>query len=125
MLCNLFHDVVNITRRVDSSVASRDALNNPVYGAPDTWDIVYEEINIRLSFSGKDMKVSSTGELIKPQGTGYCSKALTLRPMDRIIIVSSLGAPTGTEYVIESVWASYIMNGVVDHYEFSYTLPIV
>jgi hypothetical protein len=125
MLQTVFHDRVNILRRTDSDSASRDAFNNPVYGSPESWDPVYEDISLRLSFSGKDLKVSSTGELIKPQGTGYCNRDVILSSMDRIIIVSSPGAPAGTEYVINSVWASYRMNGVVDHYEFSYTLPIV
>jgi hypothetical protein len=124
MLSNLFHDTVNILRRIDTSSASRDAFNNPVYGDPTTWNIVYTNLKLRLAFSGKGMKISSTGEILKPQGQGYCSKYINIRPEDRIIIVSSPGVAVGTEYVVESVWSSYLMNNVVDHFEFSFNLPI-
>ena len=123
MIASIFSDVVSIRRR--SSNPSLDVLNNPVYGEESTWPYAYQNIRCRLAYSGKQMKISSTGELIFPQGQGYVSKDIILKPMDRIFIVKSAGISSNIEYVCEAVWPAYLMSNVLDHYEFSFALPIV
>jgi len=124
MIPAILKDLVNILRRIDPTTASRDVLNNPVYNDPTTWPVVYRNIYVRIAWSGKAMKISSTGELIYPTGIMYYPKNLTLQPMDRIVTVSTPGIPTGIEYTIEAVYPSFILHGVVDHYEASLHLPI-
>lgn len=124
MIPAIFTDVVNIKRRASTSTASRDTFNNFVYGDPTTWPVVYAGINVRLAWSGKQMKVSNTGELIYPTGTLYFPKIYILLPEDRIVNLSSPGIVSGIEYVIEAVYPAYLMHGVVDHYEGSVHLPI-
>ena len=122
MLANIFADTVNVLRR--TSTPSVDVLNNPNYGDPTTWNKVYSNIKVRLAYSGKMMTIKNTGEMIYPQGTGYAAKNIALQPMDRIVIVNSPGVPKGIEYFVEAVYPSYIMNGVVDHVEFAFHLPV-
>lgn len=124
MINGIFSDTVNASRRVSSTSASRDQFNNPIYGDPTTWPLIYTNIKVRLAWSGKQIRYSNTGELIYPSGTMYYSKFLTLKPEDRIITVVSPGIPTGIEYIIEAVYPSYILHGVVDHYEANVRLPI-
>ena len=122
MLQGLFSDIVNVRRR--PSNPTRDVLNNPNYGDPTTWPYAYQNIHVRLAWSGKSMKISSTGELIFQQGTLYFSKDLDLRPEDRIITVASDGVTKGIEYMITTTYPSYYMNGKVDHFEGNVVLPI-
>jgi len=124
MINAIFTDIVNVKRRISSTTASRDTFNNPVYGDPTTWPIVLAGIRVRLAWSGKQMKVSNTGELIYPAGTLYYPKTFTLMPEDRIVTLNSAGEPNGIEYVVEAIYPAYIMHGVVDHYEGSVHLPI-
>ena len=124
MINAIFKDIVNIKRRPATTTASRDSFNNPVYGDPTTWPVVLAGIPIRLAWSGKQMKVSSTGELIYPSGTLYYSRNYILMPEDRIVTVQTPGVPIGIEYVIEAIYPSYILHGVVDHYEGAVHLPI-
>jgi hypothetical protein len=70
------------------------------------------------------MQIKNTGELIYPTGQMYYPKTITLQPMDRVIITNSAGVTKGIEYVIEAVYPSYIMSGIVDHYEANFHLPI-
>ncbi len=122
MITAFYQDTVNILRRDEN--ASLDDLNNPNYGDPTTWPVVYKNIKVRLAWSGKRIQISSTGELIYPSGTLYYSKNYTLKPMDRILTVSTPGIPAGIEYVIEAIYPSFILNGVVDHMEGNVHLPI-
>lgn len=122
MIAGTFKDIVNVVRRPASPPV--DVLNNPAYGAPTTWSTVYANIAVRLAWSGKAMSIKSTGELIYPTGTLYYPKHIILQPMDRIITVTTPGIPKGIEYFIEAVWPSYVLHGVVDHYEASVHLPV-
>ena len=124
MIQSIYTDKVNILRRESYLIASRDSINNPVYGTPTSWNVVYSNIYIKIGYSGKQMKVSTTGELIYPSCTGYYSTQYILQPEDRIIIVDSVGIPPGIEYVVESVYPSYLMFGILDHYQFEAHLPI-
>ena len=124
MFAAIFTDIVNIRRRVSSTVASRDVLNNPVYGDPTGWNLVYTGIRARLLWSGKDMIFASTGEIIKPSGVMYYSPNFTIMPQDRIITVSTPGYPSQIEYVVTSVVPGYLFNGKVSHYEAQLSLPI-
>ena len=120
-----FHDLVSVKRRVDVSSASRDLLGNYIYGDPSTWNYVYQNIPVRLAWSGKQLRVSSTGESIHPEGIGYCSTSIILQPEDRLVTVFSTGVPVGIEYIITACWPSYLGNLLLDHYEFSLSLPLI
>ena len=122
MIAAILTDQVNITRR--TSAPSYDSLNNPIYGSPDTWPLVYQNIKIRLAWQGKSMTIKNTGELIYPSATIYLPKNISLLPEDRIITVICPGVATGIEYVLEAFWPAYILHGVVDHNEGSLHLPI-
>lgn len=130
MTANFFTDVIDVRRRTqwDSSSLSRDSLNMPVYGEVNTdYQLVYENVNVRMQFSGKTMVFVATGELIKPSGVLYYPTTITLLPQDRIITKSAPGYPaatTGIEYVIESFIPAFLINGVVDHGEAVINLPI-
>jgi len=125
MLINaIYSDTVNILRREDQNTASRDVLNNIVYGDPTTWSIVYSSVKVRLSWTGKSITISNTGELVYPSGLMLYSTNLTLKPMDRVVTLSSPGIPTGIEYVIETVLPAYVMHGIVNHYVAQIHLPV-
>lgn len=122
MINSICTDTVNVLRRATNP--SVDVLNNPSYGDPTDWPVVYQNIKIRLAFSGKQIKISSTGELVYPTATAYIPKNYTFKPMDRIVTVKSPGIQPGIEYVVEAVYPAYILNGVVDHYEANIHLPV-
>ena len=132
MIAGIFTDQIDVRRRAqwDSSSLSRDSLNNPVYGEVNTdYQLVYENINVRMQFSGKSMVFVATGELIKPSGILYYPPDIVLLPQDRIITKSAPGYPSATypsgiEYVVESFVPAFLINGVVDHYEATINLPI-
>jgi hypothetical protein len=124
MINSIFTDLVNIRRRTSYTSASRDSFNNPIYGDPTTWPIVYTNISVRLAWSGKQMKVSNSGELIFPQGTIYIPKNITLLPEDRIITVTNPANMTGIEYVLTAIYPSYLLNTIIDHFEGNLSLPI-
>ena len=125
MLPAIFHDVVGIKRRIATTSASRDILGNPVYGDPSTWTFVYNNVNVRLAWSGKQLQISSTGELVYPTGTLYLPTSIVVQPEDRLVTVTGYGVPVGIEYIIESVVPSYYGNTLIDHYEAQVHLPII
>jgi hypothetical protein len=124
MTPNFFTDVVNVRRRVASTAASRDALNNPVYGDPVSFPIVFTGIKVRLLWSGKTMVFATTGELIRPSGTLYYPTNIILLPEDRIVTVSVPGYANGVEYILTSTVPAFIFSGRVDHMEGQLSLPI-
>lgn len=124
MTPNFFTDVVNVRRRGASTVASRDQLNNPVYGDPVSFPIVYTGIKVRLLWSGKTMVFATTGELIRPSGTLYYPTNIILLPEDRIVTVSVPGYANGVEYILTSTVPAFIFSGRVDHMEGQLSLPI-
>ncbi len=122
MIAAILTDTVNVTRRTTNP--SYDALNNPVYGSPDTWPLAYQNVRVRLAWTGKAMEIKNTGELIYPTATIYLPKNISVLAEDRIITISCPGVAKGIEYVVEAVWPAYIMHGVVDHFEGSIHLPL-
>jgi hypothetical protein len=124
MFAAIFTDVVNVRRRTTSTAASRDALNNPVYGDPTVFPIVYTGIKVRILFSGKSMIFPATGEIIRPQGIMYYPTNLTILPQDRVVTVSTPGYPANIEYVVTSFVPGFLFNGKVSHFEAQLALPI-
>lgn len=100
----------------------RDALNNPIYGAPTDgggWATVYAAMPARLAFSSKAIQFAHTGERPTPSGILYYDKSFVLQLEDRIITPDS---PTIT-YVVLSIVPGFIANQVIDHYEAILGLP--
>jgi hypothetical protein len=118
MINFLFNESVTIKRRLDVSIASRDSLNNPVYGAPTaSWTTVYSNMPCKLAFSGTPIEFAPTGERVKPQGVLYYSKDYTLQHEDRIL------TPGGIEYVLTSIQTAYMTSQVISHMEGNLELP--
>lgn len=118
MLNAIFNTKVTVKRRLDLSVASRDVLNNPIYGAPtSSWNTIYTNMPCRLGFSAKPLQFAPTAERITPHGTAYVPKEYTIYHEDRII------TSTGIEYIVVSVVPGYLNNTVLDHYELEVALP--
>ena len=118
MINAIYNIKTTVKRRLDISVASRDSLNNPIYGAPTaSWQTIYTNMPTRLAFSAKPLQFAPVAERITPNGVMYISKDYTVYHEDRII------TPDGVEYVVVSVVAGYINNNVLDHYELEVALP--
>lgn len=124
MLSAVLTDVVNITRRLTLSTASRDVLNNPSFGNPEDWNFVYTNIRLRIAFSGKPLAFNDKGELVRPSGTLYIPKHIIIKPMDRIITVKCPGYAAGIEYVVTEIIPSFYGHGLLDHWEGKIELPI-
>ena len=127
MIPAVYTDVVNVTRRAAQSTVARDVLNNPSFGTPSLWGqangYVYQNIKVRIAFSGKPLAFTPKGELVKPQATLYFDKKYTILPMDRIITVNCPGYAAGIEYVVTEVYPSMYGHGIVDHMEGKVELP--
>lgn len=118
MLPGIFNTTVTIKRRLDISVASRDVLNNPIYGNPTTsWDTVYSNMPARLAFSAKPLQFAQTAERITPNGVVYIPSNYTIYHEDRVL------TQDGIEYVVLSVVPGYVLNTVIDHWELEVALP--
>jgi len=114
---NILNTTVDIRRRASTG---RDALNNPVYGAPTDgagWSVVYQNIAVRLAFSSKATNFANEGERITPTGVMYYNSGPDIKPEDRVI------TETGIEYNVISVVPGYAFGKVVDHYEAVLQLP--
>jgi len=119
-------ETINVLRRANSFTASRDSLNNPVYGDPTDWIPVYTNIKVRLSYDGKSLRYAPTGELIQPQADMmYDSSQYTMMAQDHIVIVSSPGWPVGTEYVCSAVYSSFYDQGITAFGMCKILLPII
>jgi hypothetical protein len=108
---------VNVMRRLSQG---RDSLNNPVYGTPtsgDGWNLIYQNLSVRLAFSSRDVRFSPEGERILPNGIMYYNDHVELKDEDRVI------TSTGIEYVVIGVTIGYIYAGKVDHHEATLALP--
>lgn len=125
MLPLILTENVNVLRRANSTTASRDSFNNPVYGTPTTWNAFYSNIKVRVSLTGKRIKWGETGEMIHPQGILYFSTQYTILPEDRLVILSSAqGITTGVEYIVTAVWpATLLPAGNPDHFQAEIQLP--
>ncbi|MGH2639218.1 MAG: hypothetical protein ACRDF4_08080 [Rhabdochlamydiaceae bacterium] len=127
MIPGYMTETVNVLRRTSpySAAASRDSFNNPIYGAPPTWPIVYTNISVRVSLTGKKIRWEGTGETVHPEGVLYYTTDHVLQPDDRIVIQTSLqGIGTGIEYIVASVWpAALLPGGVPDHFQAELQLP--
>ncbi len=117
MIPAIYNTTVDVRRRIDVTVASRDVLNNPIYGDPVVWGIIYSAMPARLAFSSKDMQFVSTGERITPSGIMYYQAAFTLYPQDRIITTN------GIEYVVGDITTGYLNNTIIDHFSCKLLLP--
>ena len=118
MLNAIYNLKVTVKRRLSISAASRDSLNNPIYGAPTaSWNTAYSNMPARLAFSAKPLQFAPTAERITPNGVMYIPPQYTIYHEDRII------TPDGIEYIVVSVVAGYINNTVLDHYELEVALP--
>jgi hypothetical protein len=124
MFQSIYTDLVNVRRRISPTAASRDSLNNPYFGDPVSFPIVYTGIKVRILFSGKTMVFAATGELIYPSGVLYYPPNYTLLPEDRIITVNVPGYANGVEYILTSAVPAFIFSGKVDHMEGQLSLPI-
>jgi hypothetical protein len=125
MTPDLFIDTISVKRRKNTTSASLDILNNPIYGDPTTWDFVYTNIKARLLWGSKKMIFAETGELISPNGTCYIPANIKILPQDRIITVDTPGYSSNIEYVCESVIPGFSMlGGPIAFYEVELSLPI-
>ncbi len=138
MISVIFTDIVDIYRRPDYSVASHDAssntvfttisrdiFNNPVYGsAISGYEMVYEDIKVRIQWSGKTTGFKDTGDLIYPTGEMYIPNNIQILPQDKIYTVACPGYPSGIQYSVKGVVAGFIINGVVDFYLADIALPV-
>ncbi len=114
---SLLNEAVDVYRRVS---ASRDALNNPVYGTPITgvgWNLIYSAMPCRLAFTDKRIEFAHGGERVKPYGTLYFSEDFALLQEDRIITTDNI------QYVVTSIRIAYKTGSIVDHYEGIVELP--
>lgn len=118
MLNAVFNLKVTVKRRASIAVASRDSLNDPIYGAPTaSWDTVYTNMPARLAFGAKPLQFAPIAERITPSGVMYIPQNYTIYHEDRIL------TPDGIEFVVVSVVAGYLNNTVLDHYELLLALP--
>lgn len=114
---NLLNLTVSVRRR---NIVGRDSLNNPVYGTPTSgsgWVTVIEGLQVRLAFTGKDVRFAPDGERIEPSGTMYYNDDVTLKQEDRII------TPEGIEYNVIGINHGYLFGNVISHHECKLQLP--
>ena len=114
---NALNTKVTVRRR---NSTGRDSLNNPVYGTPTSgsgWITVYRDMNVRLAFTGKDIKFAAEGERIQPSGTVYYNSGYDLKNEDRII------TEDGIEYTVVGINIGYSVGNIIDHYEAKVALP--
>ncbi len=111
-------DTVTIKRRASIGSASRDALNNPIYGGyTGGLATIYTGMPVKLAFSKRDVVFAATGERIEPSGVMYFNAGYTLQQEDRIITSDNI------EYVCTGLNTAIVSAGVVDHYECILALP--
>jgi hypothetical protein len=123
MLPSIFVDRVTIKRRIDTISASRDALNNPVYGDPVTnspWDVIYKDMPCKLAFSSKEMVFVSTGERVTPGGIMYIPAKFKIYQNDRVYYQN--GNKT-IQWIITDVAPGYLMGKTLSHFEAKLILP--
>lgn len=114
---NLLNTTVDIRRRKSTG---RDALNNPTYGSPTSgagWSTVYQNVSVRLAFSGKDVRFAPEGERILPTGVMYYNAGPDIKSEDRVL------TEDGIEYNVIGVTIGYSFGKVIDHYEAVLQLP--
>lgn len=118
MISGIFNQKVTIKRRLDISVASRDVLNNPIYGNPTaSWQTIYTNMPARLAFNGQPLQFAQTAERLTPNGVVYIPKQYIVYHEDRVI------TSDGVEFVVVSVVPGYVNNTVIDHWELVLALP--
>lgn len=118
MINAIYNIKVTVKRRLGIAVASRDSMNNPIYGEPTaTWDTIYTNMPARLSFRAKPLQFAPIAERVTPNGVIYIPSNYTIYHEDRII------TPDLVEYVVTSVAVGYINNQIIDHFELEVELP--
>ena len=122
----LLTEYVNVLRRTSYLVASRNYLNDPIYGNPEDWNVAYYNMNCRLSYSAKNVRYAPTGELIAPTAELiYDTSIYTLQSQDHIVIQKSPGRPIGVEYVLSEIYVSFYEQGIPNHGLAKIILPVV
>jgi hypothetical protein len=123
MIRSIFIDIVKIKRREATDTASRDALNNPVYGNPvdGPWSTIYEDMPCKLAFSSKEMVFVSTGERITPGGIMYVPPEYKIYQNDRVIYKNS--DCKEIQWIISDVAPGYQGGKVLSHWECKLLLP--
>ena len=119
MMYSTFNTTVQVMRRLSLAAASRDSLNNPVYGVPTQapWYQVYAAMPARIALSAKPLEFAQTSERIIPNGVVYIPANYTVYHEDRLLTTN------GIEYVVTSVVPGYVISTVIDHYELQIALP--
>ena len=120
-------ETVNVFRRTSYTTASRDELNNPIYGeTPSGWNQVYTGMQCRISYNAKDVRYAPTGELVVPTAELLFDPSnYTLQSQDHVVVVTSPGWPVGTEYDLSSIYISYYEQGVVSHGVAKIQIPVI
>lgn len=119
MIGGIFNTLVTVKRRPSPS-ASRDSLNNPVYGAPTaSWTTVYSDMPARFGLGGKPLQFAAPAERVTPSGVVYIPPEFIVYHEDRIL-TSDVNP---IEYVVVSVVPGYINNTTIDHWELDIALP--
>ena len=123
----LLTELVTVLRRTSYLVASRNSLNDPIYGTtPTGWNTVYTNMQCRLSYGAKNVRYAPTGELIAPTAELiWDSNVYTLQPQDHILVTTSPGWPTGVEYVVSEVYTSFYEQGIPNHGFAKILLPVI
>jgi len=120
MIQNVFNTTVTVKRRLSIGAASRDALNNPIYGTPTSgagWSTAYSNVPARLALSSKPIDFAKIGERITPSGVVYIPPEYTIQPEDRVLTVD------GIEYTVISVVPGYFQGTTLSHWELLIALP--
>jgi hypothetical protein len=123
----LLTEQITVLRRTSYTVASRNILNDPIYGeTPTGWNTIYTNMPCRLSYAAKNVRYTPTGELIIPTAELiYDTSLYTLASQDHILITTSPGWPTGVEYVVSEVYSSFYEQGIVNHGFAKILLPVI
>ena len=102
---------------------SRNALNEPDYGAEASYPTVYTDLWTRIEYPDLQMEWTETGERVKlPQSSVsgvdmYVESDITIQPEDRITITLSPDpALVGQLYLATAVYPENDGMGNVHHY---------
>jgi hypothetical protein len=113
----ILNKTVIAKRRADwETVASRDALNAPVYGKDITWTTIYPALRCRIEISASTVQFKLTGERVVPTIKMFIDDNITLMPEDRIFDGDDI-------YIVEGVQTYYNPVGGIHHFEFSLIKP--
>lgn len=111
---------VKVQRRASSS---RNALNEPSYGAEANYPVIYASIPTRIEYPSMAMVFTETGERVTlPESATLGTQMFfepnyTINPEDRITVLTSDDASiVGQLYIVMSVFPEWGAMGQVHHY---------